>query len=313
MTHPSERRTGVSEARKIIVIPDAHAHPSYDVERFAWLGSLIETERPSHVVCLGDFADMPSLSHYDRNKRGFEGRRYVHDIEVTRNALSALHERIANAKPHWIMCLGNHEARISKATNDSAELDGAIGIDDLGYRERGWELYPYQSVVSLGGISFSHHFASGVSGRPIGGMTQAASMTRLLYQSAVAGHSHTYDQTIRTRPDGSRILALSAGCYTHLEHHETWSVATEKLWVNGITILEDVRHGWPGSWRFISQESLKARFRRLKDLGPAERHVSVADAARIVGVRERSVRKWCQHHKRSPRDYVETRVSDLRR
>lgn len=303
----------MSEVRKIVVIPDAHAHPSYDNKRFGWLGSLIETERPSHVVCLGDFADMPALSHYDRGKRGFEGRRYVHDVEATRSALVEMHSRIQVATPHFIMCLGNHEARISKATNDSAELDGTISIDDLGYRDHGWEVYPYQSVVSLGGISFSHHFASGVSGRPIGGMTQAASMTRLLYQSAVAGHSHTYDQTIRTRPDGSRILALSAGCYVHLEHHEPWSAATEKIWVNGITILEGVRHGWPSSWRFVSQEMLRDRFARAQAPQQEGRRMSTSEAARIVGVRERSVRAWCIRHKRSPQDYVDARVSDLRR
>ena len=35
------------------------------------------------------------------------------------------------------MCLGNHEHRIDRAVNASAELDGTIGIFDLKYKEFG--------------------------------------------------------------------------------------------------------------------------------------------------------------------------------
>lgn len=298
-------------ARRVVVVPDAHAHPAYDAARFSWLGAFIERERPSHVVCLGDFADMAALSQYDRNKRGFEGRRYTKDVEATREALRSLHAEVRHASPRWLMCLGNHEARITRATNDAAELDGAIGIDDLGYREHGWECLPYQAVLTVGGVNFSHHFAAGVSGRPIGGTHQAAAMIRLLHASSVVGHSHVYDMSVQTRPDGSRVFALVAGCYVHADHHEGWSSATEHMWVNGVTVLEDVRDGWPQAWRFVSQQALRETYAPpAEHLGPpavsvggldfddvadtrveTEERISWREASRICGKDESTVRK----------------------
>ena len=42
---------------KHLIIPDAHAHPEYDNERFDALGSLILKERPDVIICIGDFAE----------------------------------------------------------------------------------------------------------------------------------------------------------------------------------------------------------------------------------------------------------------
>ena len=52
--------------KKLLIIPDCHAHPDYDNNRFDWLGNLIIEERPDTILCLGDLADMPSLSSYDK-------------------------------------------------------------------------------------------------------------------------------------------------------------------------------------------------------------------------------------------------------
>ena len=61
---------------KLLIIPDAHAEPNYDNDRFTWLGSLIFEKKPDVVVCLGDWFDMASLSSHDKGKKSFEGRRY---------------------------------------------------------------------------------------------------------------------------------------------------------------------------------------------------------------------------------------------
>ena len=37
---------------KLLIIPDAHAEPNYDNDRFTWLGNLIFEEKPDVVVCL---------------------------------------------------------------------------------------------------------------------------------------------------------------------------------------------------------------------------------------------------------------------
>ena len=58
-----------------LVVPDPHAHPDFSNIRFDWLAQLIIDLKPDHVICLGDFGDLPSLCSYDKGTKGFEGRR----------------------------------------------------------------------------------------------------------------------------------------------------------------------------------------------------------------------------------------------
>ncbi len=40
---------------KLLIIPDCHASPDYDNDRFIALGEFIVKEKPEVVVCLGRF------------------------------------------------------------------------------------------------------------------------------------------------------------------------------------------------------------------------------------------------------------------
>ena len=42
---------------KLLIIPDPHANPDYNNERFRAAGRLLMEEQPECVVCLGDLAD----------------------------------------------------------------------------------------------------------------------------------------------------------------------------------------------------------------------------------------------------------------
>ena len=55
----------------VLVIPDGHAEPGINNDRWAALGEYILTYRPDVIVNLGDMADMPSLSSYDTRKSDF--------------------------------------------------------------------------------------------------------------------------------------------------------------------------------------------------------------------------------------------------
>ncbi len=52
--------------KNMLIIPDPHASPDYDNERFSALGEFILSTKPQYIVCLGDMADMSSLSSYDK-------------------------------------------------------------------------------------------------------------------------------------------------------------------------------------------------------------------------------------------------------
>lgn len=243
---------------KLVIIPDAHAHPEYDNDRFEILGNFLSEEAPGCVVCIGDFADMPSLSSYDRGTRGFEGRRYAKDVEASLDALGRLEAAWGHdSDVRKVMTYGNHENRIVRVTNSDAAMHGTIGVGDLGFEEDGWETYPFLQPVSIGGINFSHYFVSGVMGRAISGVHIGSSLCTKLHQSGVQGHSHLLDHAERTRPDGQKIFGLSVGCYTHKGMVEDWNAATAHTWWRGVVVLEGMDgEGYYDEIRFVTQRRM---------------------------------------------------------
>ena len=72
------------------VIPDVQAKPGQDFSFLTAVGEYLVEKKPDRWICIGDFADMPSLSSYDVGKKSFEGRRYQADIVAANEAMNAL-------------------------------------------------------------------------------------------------------------------------------------------------------------------------------------------------------------------------------
>jgi hypothetical protein len=215
--------------KKMLVLPDVQAKPGVDFAYLNKIGQYLVEKKPDYLVCLGDFADMPSLSSYDKGKKAFEGRRYRADVIACKHALTALlgplkafnemrrKNKKAPYEPKMYMLLGNHEDRISRAVNDDPKLDGVMSIDDLGYQESGFEVIPFLQVVVIAGVAFSHYFTTGLMGRPA---STAAAQIRKTNMSCIAGHQQGRQVTYATRADGQVITSIIAGsCY---EHHEDY-------------------------------------------------------------------------------------------
>jgi len=255
--------------KNMLIIPDPHASPEYDNERFSALGQYILSHKPQYIVCLGDMADMGSLSAYDKGTKGFEGRRYKKDVSSVIDAQNKLFAPIKkyNAsmrkhkkksyKPKLHMCIGNHEDRIDRATNGSPELHGTIGLSDLQYEKFGWKITPFKRSLSLEGIVISHYFTSGIAGRPISSTHVGYHLVSKLHCSAIQGHSHLYNCAEQTRPDGQKIFGLSAGCFSHPKYSESWCKDTEYLWWRGIVMLEGLDgEGYYDEMRSITQRKI---------------------------------------------------------
>ena len=233
---------------KIIVLPDVQAKDGVDFSFLTSIGNFILKEKPNVVVCIGDWADMESLSSYDVGKKSFEGRSYQKDIWAAREAMDALltplYEFNAKAKknkdkqykPRMVLTLGNHEQRILTAINNDRKLDGLISIDDLPYQD--WEVYPFLSVVNIENVAFSHYFTSGPMGRPIG---TAQQMLNKLHMSAFAGHQQGRQVAYGKTADGKPLTAIICGsCY---EHDEAYMGAQGNNHFRGLYVLNDVKDG----------------------------------------------------------------------
>lgn len=216
-------------SKSILVIPDVQVKPDTPVDHLRWLGNYIVVKKPDVIVCIGDFADMASLSSYDVGKKSFEGRRYRADIEASHRAMETLltplytlqHQQAKNKKrvyfPEMHLTLGNHENRINRAVNDDPKLDGTIGIEDLDYERYGWDVHPFLEVVNLQGISFSHYFVSGTAGRPA---STANAQLNKTHNSCIAGHQQGLQIATGKRADGTLLTSIIAGSfYLHDEDY----------------------------------------------------------------------------------------------
>jgi hypothetical protein len=214
---------------KHFVLPDVQARPGDDFTFLRKIGQYIADKQPDVIVCLGDFADMPSLSSYDIGKRQYEGRRYHLDKQITIEAMSSLMRPIdalqrsqrRNKKkvytPRMVLTLGNHENRINRAVDNDPKLEGLISVDDLGYSGFDWEVFPFLDVVVIDDIAYSHYFPTGIAGRPA---TTANAQLGKRHMSCVAGHQQGLQIATAHRADGRRLTGIIAGsCYEHNEDY----------------------------------------------------------------------------------------------
>ncbi len=231
-----------------LVIPDVQCKEGIDTNFLRCIGNYIVAKKPEVLVCLGDFADMSSLSSYDQGKKSFEGRRYIKDIEAAKAAMATLltplwdfnKKAIKNKEkqyhPKMVLTLGNHENRINRAINDDPKLDGVLSINDLKYEEFGWEVHNFLDVVILDGIAYSHYFVTGVAGRPA---SSASAQLNKKHQSCIAGHMQGLQIATANRADGSLITSIIAGsCYKHEE--EYMGPQGNRHW-RGFLVLHDIQ------------------------------------------------------------------------
>jgi len=155
------------EGYKICVIPDCQVKHGVPLDHLEWASDYIADKRPDEIICIGDFADMESLSSYDKGKKSFEGRSYHRDISVARYGLSLLcgtYQKLRSVNlpynPRQVLLLGNHEDRILRAIEEDRVLEGTIHQDDLGYAEYGFDVRPYLSVYTSRGINFAQLWLS---------------------------------------------------------------------------------------------------------------------------------------------------------
>lgn len=212
-----------------LYLPDCQVRPGDDLRYLSAIGNYIVKKKPDVIVCGGDFADMPSLSSYDVGKKSFEGRRYAHDVRATVEAMKALLAPLEDHndkcrknkeklyKPRMVLTLGNHENRINRAVENDSKLDGVLSVEDLQYKQFGWEVFPFLEVVVVDGIAYSHYFVTGVAGRPA---STAMAQIRKTNMSCVAGHQQGLQIATASRADGIRLTSIIAGsCYEHDEDY----------------------------------------------------------------------------------------------
>ena len=235
---------------KHFVLPDVQAKPGDNFDFLTKIGEYIVEKKPDKIICLGDFADMPSLSSYDVGKKSFEGRRYTNDIEAAMEAMEALLSPIwdhnikarrnkeKQYKPEMHLTLGNHCDRITRAVNNDPKLEGLIALKDLKYEEYGWQVHPFLEIAVIDGIAYSHYFVTGLAGRPC---ATASAQLNKTHMSCVSGHQQGLQIATGKSADGRLIHSIIAG--SSYEHDEEYLGRQGNNHWRGALMLNDVRDG----------------------------------------------------------------------
>jgi hypothetical protein len=227
----------------------------------SWIGRYIVDEfydKPNiKIVHLGDHADMPSLSSYDKpGSKQMEGRRYLEDIRAANAGWAALNAPLDNLnrtrrrtkhkgwRPERHILLGNHENRITRAIDsDPVRLEGVLSLDHLDYARSGWTVHPFLNILWLDGVAYSHYAVTPMTGRPMGG--QAQLQLQKLGHSMITGHQQTLDYAVRyTRNDEGKMRSIhriiAGAAYAH--HEDYLGPQGNDHW-RGILVLYQVCRG----------------------------------------------------------------------
>lgn len=230
VTAPAEAKA--AEGRTHLFIPDSQIRPGVSLDFLDWIGKYIVRKQPDVIVHAGDFADMESLSSYDKGKRSAEGKRVQLDIDVAQEAWDRLNAPIVALQraqkaagepiysPRKVITLGNHEDRIRRHVDANAELHGFLSIESLGFHRYGWEVVPFKKPIVIDGISYCHYFENVMTGKPLGGT--CLNMLKQVGNSFTQGHKQTLDVATRFLPsDGRQQWGIVAGaCYEHDEGYK---------------------------------------------------------------------------------------------
>lgn len=213
----------VKEYRSHCVIPDVQAKPGVPLDHLKWAGQYIAEKKPDVIVCIGDFADMESLSSYDIGKRSAENKRYKYDLEAAHKAMELLMSPIVMEKdynPRLVLTLGNHEDRITRYADNNPLIHDSVSLTDLGYEAWGWEVVPFLKPVKIDGISYAHYFYNPNTGKPYGGANLDTRL-KTIGMSFTMGHQQGLSVAIRDLADGARQRGLVAGSfYQHSEAYK---------------------------------------------------------------------------------------------
>lgn len=227
-----------------LLIPDVQTKKGVPTKHLTWIGKYIVDRRPDTIIQIGDFADMPSLSSWDKGRKSFEGRRYKADLDASHTSMDLLMNEVAKArgyKPRLVLTLGNHEDRITRAVEGMAELEGTMSVDDLAYSDWGWDVYPFLEVATVDGIAYSHFFPRAASGKVVqtrNGAPNAKAQLVREGRSCTAGHQQGID--IACLPLAGKLQwgLIAGSCYLHKEGYlgpqgnKHWQGVVLKVGVN---------------------------------------------------------------------------------
>lgn len=210
----------------VLLIPDCHI-PNHDERAWGLLLRVALHLKPKHIVILGDFADGETLSAHPATKPGEVS--FEQEVAGVQKCLDQLDALGATNK---IYIEGNHEFRLDRYLMERAPaMFHAIKWQNvLTLYERGWQWVPYRKSVALGKLHLTHDTGTA-------GINAHRTSAQAFGGSAVIGHTHRMEMSIRGRFDGTPYVAAMFGWLGDPEKAAAYMhEAKASEWVHGFGV-----------------------------------------------------------------------------
>lgn len=199
---------------RVLAIGDTHDGPNLpDKSRFRWMARHAVETKPDRIIQIGDFATFDSLSRHDLPGSLLQKLRpsYGRDMESCEEALHAMHRETDGEIP-FDLTLGNHERRVQKFEEGTAEIEGALWAPLLELFARyGVRTHDEGQYLFVGGVGFVHSPRT-IMNREYGGKTINPVANDAMF-SIVWGHSHRGQvaHVPKIGPPGSGVDLINLG------------------------------------------------------------------------------------------------------
>ena len=209
--------------KRWLVFADPHV-PYVNAPAWNCTMKAIGIVKPHGVVCLGDFAECASVSHWQwKNKRkpplDYQLADAGPEIIIINEWADKLDKVMKRAKvKEMIFSEGNHENWFNAFVEGHPHLaqtkhafgNGYLFKDIIGAKRRGWQYIPVGKRFKLGKLYLYH-------GHLYKGIHHAKNHLNKLGVSVMYGHHHDIQQHDVTHEDGPKS-AWSIGCLKSFEH-----------------------------------------------------------------------------------------------
>lgn len=195
----------------VVVFPDIH-FPHHDKKAFDCALNVIKKVKPSAFLCLGDFAEGESVSHWQWAKKKRPPVEYqlpaiYKEIDLVNKGLDRIDKVLKEVNcEKKIMAQGNHELWFDYFVQENPYLSNIGSKKAFKIDERGYKWYKYGKIFKvLGSKLYAYH------GGHYMGVSHARTHALQLGCNIIYGHTHDSQKSMVQHIDGGH-MAFSLGC-----------------------------------------------------------------------------------------------------
>lgn len=190
-----------STLESILFIPDVHA-PYEDTRAFNLMLAAARRFKPDHIVILGDFFDMYSVSSHSKNpNRAFSLKSEIdYSIDLLKKVVAI------NPSAKKVFLAGNHEDRLTRYLQDRApELYNIINLPQILHLDKlGFKYISYKDHCTIGKLYITHDCGSS-------GKYAAFRCAEAFQRNIVSAHTHRLQYLIDGNAEGKRHVSTIFG------------------------------------------------------------------------------------------------------